>query len=104
MYRSPNCELSRRREPKELAVTHCYQRFSGPACARRIQPWICHVGTSAQRGADYSVSSSTPNDDPDDDGAEAVVHLVEQATDNLPEAFRLVFVARAIEGMSIEET
>ena len=30
--------------------------------------------------------------------------VVEQATDNLPEAFRLVFVARVIEGMSIEET
>ena len=33
-----------------------------------------------------------------------IIHLVEQATDNLPEAFRLVFVARVIEGMSIEET
>jgi hypothetical protein len=33
-----------------------------------------------------------------------ILHLVEQATDNLPEAFPLVFVARVIEGMSIEET
>jgi RNA polymerase sigma-70 factor (ECF subfamily) len=29
---------------------------------------------------------------------------VEQAIDNLPEAFRLVFVTRVIEGMSVEET
>lgn len=33
-----------------------------------------------------------------------ILQLVEQATDNLPEAFRTVFVARVIEGMSIEET
>jgi RNA polymerase sigma-70 factor, ECF subfamily len=33
-----------------------------------------------------------------------IIHLVEQATDNLPEAFRIVFVTRVIEGMSIEET
>jgi RNA polymerase sigma-70 factor (ECF subfamily) len=48
---------------------------------------------------------STPNDDPERTMAQRqIIHLVEQATDNLPEAFRLVFVARVIEGMSIEET
>jgi RNA polymerase sigma-70 factor, ECF subfamily len=30
--------------------------------------------------------------------------FVQQATDNLPEIFRIVFVARVIEGMSVEET
>ena len=33
-----------------------------------------------------------------------ILQLVEQATDNLPEAFRLVFVTRVIEGMRVEET
>lgn len=33
-----------------------------------------------------------------------LLQLVEQATDQLPKAFRLVFVARVIEGMSVEET
>ena len=33
-----------------------------------------------------------------------LLHLVEKATDALPEAFRLVFVARVIEGLSVEET
>jgi RNA polymerase sigma-70 factor, ECF subfamily len=48
---------------------------------------------------------STPNDDPERTMAQRqIIHLVEKATDNLPEAFRLVFVARVIEGMSIEET
>ena len=33
-----------------------------------------------------------------------ILQLVEQATDDLPEAYRLVFVTRVIEGMSVEET
>lgn len=33
-----------------------------------------------------------------------ILRLVEQATENLPEAFRTVFIARVIEGMSVEET
>jgi RNA polymerase sigma-70 factor (ECF subfamily) len=48
---------------------------------------------------------SPSNDDPEPTTAQRqILHLVEQATDNLPEAFPLVFVARVIEGMSIEET
>jgi RNA polymerase sigma-70 factor (ECF subfamily) len=33
-----------------------------------------------------------------------ILRLVEQATDNLPRIFRTVFVARVIEGMSVDET
>jgi RNA polymerase sigma-70 factor (ECF subfamily) len=33
-----------------------------------------------------------------------ILRLVEQATDGLPEVYRLVFVTRVIEGMSVEET
>ncbi len=33
-----------------------------------------------------------------------LLHLVEQATDKLPDAYRIVFVARVIEGLSIDET
>jgi RNA polymerase sigma-70 factor (ECF subfamily) len=33
-----------------------------------------------------------------------ILRLVEQATDNLAEGFRTVFVARVIEGLSVEET
>ena len=44
---------------------------------------------------------STPSDDPERTMAQRqILQLVEQATDNLPEAFRLVFVTRVIEGMS----
>ena len=33
-----------------------------------------------------------------------ILDLVERATDNLPDVYRTVFVARVIEGLSIEET
>jgi len=44
-------------------------------------------------------------DDPERNMAQRqILHFVEQGTDDLPEAFRTVFVARAIEGLSVEET
>lgn len=33
-----------------------------------------------------------------------ILELVERATDSLPDVYRTVFVARVIEGLSIEET
>jgi RNA polymerase sigma-70 factor (ECF subfamily) len=45
------------------------------------------------------------SDDPERTMAQReILQLVERATDNLPEIFRVVFVTRVIEGMSIEET
>jgi RNA polymerase sigma-70 factor (ECF subfamily) len=44
-------------------------------------------------------------DDPEKTMAQRqILHLVEEATDGLPDEFRLVFIARVIEGMSVEET
>ncbi len=44
-------------------------------------------------------------DDPERTMAQRqILRLVERATDNLPEPFRLVFVARVVEGLSVEET
>lgn len=46
-----------------------------------------------------------PNDDPERTMAQRqILGLVERATDSLPDAYRTVFVARVIEGLSIEET
>jgi RNA polymerase sigma-70 factor (ECF subfamily) len=48
---------------------------------------------------------SGQNDDPERTMAQKqILQLVEQATDGLPETYRLVFVTRVIEGMSVEET
>ena len=44
-------------------------------------------------------------DDPERTMAQRqILRLVEQATDELPDLYRTVFVARVIEGLSIEET
>ena len=44
-------------------------------------------------------------DDPEKTMAQRqILRMVEQAADELPDVFRLVFVARVIEGMSVEET
>ena len=46
-----------------------------------------------------------PSDDPERTMAQRqILKLVEQATDSLPDVYRTVFVARVIEGLSIEET
>lgn len=45
------------------------------------------------------------NDDPERSMAQRqILNLVERATDNLPDVYRTVFVARVIEGLSIDET
>ena len=46
-----------------------------------------------------------PSDDPERTMAQRqILALVERATDSLPDVYRTVFVARVIEGLSIEET
>ena len=48
---------------------------------------------------------SAQTDDPERTMAQRqILQLVEEATDGLPEPYRLVFVTRVIEGMSVEET
>ena len=48
---------------------------------------------------------NTPNDDPERTMAQRqILQFVERATDNIPDIYRTVFVARVIEGLSIEET
>jgi RNA polymerase sigma-70 factor, ECF subfamily len=45
------------------------------------------------------------SDDPERTMAQRqILQLVERATDNLPDAYRTVFIARVIEGLSIDET
>lgn len=48
---------------------------------------------------------ANPNDDPERTMAQRqILEIVERATDSLPEVFRLVFITRVIEGLSVEET
>jgi RNA polymerase sigma-70 factor, ECF subfamily len=48
--------------------------------------------------------SSATNDPERTMAQRQILQLVEQATDALPEVYRIVFVTRVIEGMSIDET
>ena len=48
---------------------------------------------------------SSPSEDPEKSMAQREIqHVVEHAIDDLPEAFRIVFITRVIEGMNVEET
>ncbi|WP_245271238.1 sigma-70 family RNA polymerase sigma factor [Mesorhizobium sp. LNJC384A00] len=69
--------------------------------------------SSAQKAADGGEKPASrnhpvplnPSDDPERTMAQRqILELVERATDSLPDVYRTVFVARVIEGLSIEET
>jgi RNA polymerase sigma-70 factor, ECF subfamily len=48
---------------------------------------------------------SAASEDPEKSMAQREIqHVVEHAIDDLPEAFRIVFITRVIEGMNVEET
>jgi RNA polymerase sigma-70 factor, ECF subfamily len=48
---------------------------------------------------------SAPSEDPEKSMAQREIQdVVEHAIDELPEAFRIVFITRVIEGMNVEET
>lgn len=48
--------------------------------------------------------SSNPGDPEKSMAQREIQHVVERAIDDLPEAFRIVFTTRVVEGMSVEET
>src|SRR4051794_36322385 len=59
-------------------------------------------GTLEAQIIQFPLASS---DDPEKSMAQREIqHVVEHAIDELPEAFRLVFITRVIEGMNVEET
>lgn len=69
---------------------------------RKVEKFL---GTASDTGNIIPFPSDMGTNDPERGFAQRqILQLVEQATDNLPEIFRLVFVARVIEGLSVEET
>ncbi|WP_155774406.1 RNA polymerase sigma factor [Rhizobium etli] len=70
---------------------------------KRLKRAGSEIGRSEAEIVQFPLAS--PAADPERVTAQRqLLHLVEEATDALPETFRLVFVARAIEGLSVEET
>lgn len=66
------------------------------------------AATSGTQGSDAQIIPfplAASGDDPERIMAQRqILRLVERATDTLPDAYRTVFVARVIEGLSMEET
>ena len=74
---------------------------------RREHPTVNLETLQAQRTEAQIVQfpQAMTSDDPERTMAQRqILQLVERATDNLPEIFRIVFITRVIEGMSVEET
>jgi RNA polymerase sigma-70 factor (ECF subfamily) len=62
-------------------------------------------GANRQQAEVIHFSALAPGGDPEQSMAQSEIRAVlEQAIDELPDAFRTVFVARIVEGMSVEET
>lgn len=63
------------------------------------------VPVDTMQGRILDFPTGSPIDNPETSMAQRqILKLVEEATDKLPEEFRLVFIARVIEEMSVEET
>src|SRR5665213_1870807 len=73
---------------------------------RRERPTVGLEILEAQRTEAQIIQfPQAASDDPERTMAQReILQLVERATDNLPEIFRIVFITRVIEGMSVEET
>jgi RNA polymerase sigma-70 factor (ECF subfamily) len=83
-----------------IAMNEALGRLRRKSVAARVTP-VGHVPEAEI----IQFPSTAPYDDPERTMAQRqILHLVEQATDALPEVYRVVFVTRVIEGMSIEET
>ncbi|WP_395515409.1 RNA polymerase sigma factor [Pseudorhizobium flavum] len=83
-----------------IAVNGALMRLRAQKRLKRASPSISSIDAEI---IPFPLSSST--NDPEREMAQRqLLQLVEQATDALPETFRIVFVARVIEGLSVEET
>jgi RNA polymerase sigma-70 factor (ECF subfamily) len=74
---------------------------------RRERPAVDRETFGAQRTETQIIKfpQTVTSDDPERTMAQReILQLVERATDNLPEIFRIVFMTRVIEGMSTEDT
>lgn len=74
---------------------------------RGRRPTVSHdeIESSRREAEIIQFPQTESSEDPERTMAQReILRLVEKATDELPEAFRVVFVARVIEGMSVEET
>ena len=99
-------EFSRRFKPRDLAGADRHERGARPAAppaARASISTSLPPGTLEAQIIQFPLSAAS--EDPEKSMAQREIqHVVEHAIDELPEAFRIVFITRVIEGMNVEET
>jgi RNA polymerase sigma-70 factor (ECF subfamily) len=85
-----------------IVLNECFQRLR----SKRSRPnATVELKAEAEAQIIPFPQSPTQQSDPERNVAQRqLVHMVEKAVDELPDEFRLVLVARTIEGMSIDET
>lgn len=84
-----------------IALNEAYGRLR----RRRDSVDIDDIDTSAPAAQLIAFPGCVLDDDPAEEAARAQLRrMLEQAVDELPEAFRLVYVLRDVEGCSVEET
>lgn len=72
---------------------------------KRRAPDLAQSGDLSAEAQIIQFPRNTATSDPERTMAQRqILQLVERATDNLPDVYRTVFVARVIEGLSIDET
>lgn len=84
-----------------ITINEALMRHRSKHRQKRSQP--TNLSTREAQIINFPIGRS--DEDPERTMAQRqILHIVEQATDALPEIYRLVFVARVIEGLSMEET
>lgn len=84
-----------------IALNEAFARVRAQRRLKRAAPAALPAGD----GHVIPFPLAPATDDPERTMAQRqILRLVEQATDALPEPFRLVFVARVVEGLGVEET
>ncbi|MGB3503625.1 MAG: RNA polymerase sigma factor [Mesorhizobium sp.] len=84
-----------------ITINQALMRLRG----RRRQRRVAEDAQTQTQARIIPFPLATPAEDPERIMAQRqLLDLVEQATDDLPEPFRLVFIARVVEGLSVEET
>ena len=72
---------------------------------RRRSPVVLAADQTAKRDGGTAFESASAGPDPEMTMAQTEMReLLEQSIDRLPDPFRVVFIARFVEGMSVEET
>ncbi|WP_242539847.1 RNA polymerase sigma factor [Trinickia mobilis] len=83
-----------------LVLNECFGRLRRETRRQNVFPIV-----DLNPHADVDAMSANDSDSPDKAAARAEVRaLLERKLDELPEAFRVVFVLRSVEEMSVEET